>query len=96
MLANFPPRFILKNSSGIALTDSPDLRSVSRKEPPTMKTMNHTDYPRKLRTYSIEQLRFVIKDAQEAIAANPDNPNAGYYADEVCYAAQELRRRNAR
>jgi hypothetical protein len=58
-----------------------------------MKTMNHSEYPKQLRQRSEAELRFIIKDAQEAQAANPSNPNNSYYADEVCYAAAELRRR---
>jgi hypothetical protein len=59
----------------------------------TMKTMNHTEYPRRLWQRSVEELRFIIKDATEAQRANPSNPNNGYYADEVLYAAAELSRR---
>jgi hypothetical protein len=58
-----------------------------------MKHMDHADYQRKLKTYSVHQLEFVIRDAQEAIRANPENPNNGYYADEVNYAAAEIRKR---
>ena len=58
-----------------------------------MKTMNHSDYPKQLKTRAEAELRFIVKDAQEAQAVNPSNPNNGYYADEVCYAAAELRRR---
>lgn len=58
-----------------------------------MKNMDHKAYPLALRSKSDEQLRFIIKDAQEAMAANPENPNNGYYADEVHYAAMELKRR---
>jgi hypothetical protein len=58
-----------------------------------MKTMNHTEYPRRLRSKTEAELRFIIKDATEAQQANPSNPNSGYYADEVLYAAAELRRR---
>lgn len=36
---------------------------------------------------------FIIQDAGAAIAANPDNPNNGYYADEICYASMELNKR---
>jgi hypothetical protein len=57
------------------------------------KQMNHAAYQRKCRTMDVAALMFTIKDAQEAIAANPSNPNNGYYADEVCYCSMELRRR---
>jgi hypothetical protein len=58
-----------------------------------MKTMDHTNYPKRLKTKSEAELRFIVKDAQEAIAAFPDSPNAGYYADEINYAGMELARR---
>ena len=60
-----------------------------------MKTMNHTDYAKACRTKTEAELRFTIQDAAEAVRANPDGENAGYYADEVNYASSELfRRRN--
>ena len=58
------------------------------------KVMDHAKYQRDLKTKSVESLRYIIKDAREAIQANPNNPNNGYYADEVHYAHAELRRRN--
>lgn len=57
------------------------------------KTMDHTSYPRLMKRKEDAALRFIIKDAQAAIDANPDGINAGYYADEVNYAAMELNRR---
>lgn len=56
------------------------------------KVMDHAQYQLGLRTKTVEELRYIIRDAQEAIAANPSGHNAGYYADEVCYAAAEIRR----
>jgi hypothetical protein len=58
-----------------------------------MKHMNHAEYQRKLRTYTDNQLEFVIKDARAAIEANGENPNNSYYADEMHYANAELRKR---
>ena len=58
-----------------------------------MKQMNHIEYPKRLRTKTDAELRFIIQDAKEAMAAMPDNPNNEYYADEVCYCANELKRR---
>jgi len=57
------------------------------------KTMNHTEYPKSLRTKSEAELKYTIQDASEAVRANPDGCNAGYYADEVNYASSELYRR---
>jgi hypothetical protein len=55
--------------------------------------IDHVNYPKKLKTKSDDELRFIIKDAQEAMKAMPDGPKAGYYADEVNYASMELRKR---
>lgn len=57
------------------------------------KQMNHRDYPRRLRARSVESLRFIIQDASEALRQYPHSGNASYYADEIHYAAAELRRR---
>jgi hypothetical protein len=57
------------------------------------KVMNHVEYPRRCRTRSDAELRFIIADARAALDAMPDSPNAGYYQDEVCYCADELARR---
>lgn len=58
-----------------------------------LKKMDHAAYQKRLKRLDVYSLRFIIKDAGEALKANPDNPNNGYYQDEVVYAAQELRRR---
>lgn len=58
-----------------------------------MKNMDHKAYQIKARSMSNEALRFTIKDCQEAINANPQNPNNGYYADEINYCAMELKKR---
>lgn len=55
--------------------------------------IDHERYPKSLRAKSVESLRFVIRDCQQAIAANPDNPKNGYYADEIAYCGMELKRR---
>jgi hypothetical protein len=57
------------------------------------KVMDHAAYQQKVKSMTYEQLRYVAQDAQEALRANPDNPNAGYYQDEICYCGQELQRR---
>jgi hypothetical protein len=58
-----------------------------------MKKMDHSAYQRKVRMLNSEALRYTIKDCQAAIRANPENPNNGYYADEINYCAMELKRR---
>lgn len=57
------------------------------------KKMDHAKYQKSLKNKSEAELNFIIKDASEAIAANPDNPNNGYYTDEIHYAYMELTRR---
>ena len=57
------------------------------------KVMDHGAYQEALKAKSDAALRFIIKDAGEAIAANPDGINSGYYADEIHYAHAELRKR---
>ena len=60
------------------------------------KYMDHSAYPESLKSKPESELRHIIQDAQEAIKAMPDNPNAGYYADEINYAAMELNNRKKR
>ena len=55
--------------------------------------IDHINYPKSLRRKSETELRFIIDDCREALKENPENPKAGYYADEINYAAAELKRR---
>lgn len=55
--------------------------------------MKHSEYQEHLKKKSDSELRYIIKDANEALRANPENPKAGYYQDEVIYASQELKNR---
>lgn len=57
------------------------------------KIMDHGRYQKDLKKKDESSLRFIMKDAFEAIQANPNNPNNGYYQDEICYAGMELKRR---
>jgi len=59
----------------------------------TTKVMDHDFYQKKVRTMDDSALRFVIQDCAAALEAWPDQPNAGYYADEIHYCAMELKRR---
>ena len=52
--------------------------------------INHTEYPAMLKLKNDDTLRFIILDCQRALKAMPDNPKAGYYADEINYCAMEL------
>ena len=58
-----------------------------------LKIMDHTEYPRSLKNKTIDELHYIIKDATAAERAMPFGENAGYYLDEVHYAAMELKRR---
>ena len=58
-----------------------------------MTEINHTEYPKSLRSKSSESLRYIIKDCQEVLYLFPGNPKAGYYADEINYCGMELKRR---
>lgn len=58
-----------------------------------VKTMEHSKYIAKTKKMDEDSLKYVIKDCQNAIDAMPDNPNAGYYADEIHYCCMELKRR---
>lgn len=55
--------------------------------------IDHTNYPKGLRTKSVESLRYIIKDCRAALAAMPESDKAGYYADEISYCSMEIHRR---
>ena len=55
--------------------------------------IKHDVYQRRLKEKSLGSLRFIVNDARSAALANPDGPKAGYYEDEVHYAAMEIQRR---
>lgn len=57
------------------------------------KVINHTEYQKKCKKMSIEALKYTIQDCKKTIEANPDNPNNGYYQDEISYCGMELRKR---
>ena len=58
-----------------------------------LNQIDHAEYPKSLVDRSISSLRYTIKDCQNAMAAMPDNPKCGYYADEIHYCAMEIKRR---
>ena len=60
-----------------------------------MNQINHTAYPKSLRNKSDASLRYIIKDAKEALFCFPECDKAGYYADEINYCAMELNSRAA-
>lgn len=53
----------------------------------------HTKTMAQHRDKSNDALRFTQRDAHDAARANPDNPKAGQYEDEMHYAGMELRKR---
>jgi hypothetical protein len=55
--------------------------------------IDHATYPARCRRMSDAELHFTIADCRSALEAMPDSPKAGFYADEICYAADELARR---
>lgn len=57
------------------------------------KVMDHNAYAAKVRTMSDAELLFTARDAKATVDAWPDQPNAGYYLDEINYCAGELHRR---
>ena len=64
-----------------------------RRRNPHQTHIDHAGYKAKVRTMSDAALRYTLKDAAEAIKAHPTGHKAGYYADEIHYASEELRRR---
>lgn len=57
------------------------------------KEINHAAYARKVKILSDQSLRFIIRNAVEAIKSNPDCPKVGYWQDEINYCCDELNRR---
>lgn len=56
--------------------------------------IDHEEYQEKLKSKTDAELKHIIKDAKEAIEANPDAPKSqGYYQDEINYAVMELNKR---
>ena len=55
--------------------------------------IDHGEYQKKVKTMSQAALTYTIKDAREAIIANPEGPKAGYYQDEIHYCLMEMKRR---
>lgn len=60
----------------------------------SQKKMDHSSYQESLKSKSDDELRYIIQDCKKALEAFPENPNAGYYQDEIHYCAQELKNRS--
>ena len=52
--------------------------------------IDHKEYQKKVASLSVDELRFIIRDCKEAIAAFPENPKCGYYTDEIHYCTMQL------
>lgn len=76
--------------------ESVELRTIQRPYIDAWKKpeIDHINYPKSLRRKTVAELKFIIADCQKALEIMPDNPKAGYYADEISYAAAELYRRS--
>ena len=59
-----------------------------------MIQIDHTEYPKNLRSKPMESLLYIRQDAHNAMTANPEGQKAGYYADEICYICDEISRRS--
>lgn len=59
------------------------------------KVMDHNKYPKSLRKLSDNMLRYIMKDLRHAIKVYPENPNNGYYQDEINYILSEIYRRES-
>ena len=57
------------------------------------KQMRFAEYEEKIIGAPSIVLRYIMKDAKEAIAAFPDGPNVQYYSDEILLCDQEISRR---
>ena len=62
--------------------------------PNATKHIDHAAYPKLFRTRSDAELLYTIADCRATLEAWPDQPNHGYYADEINYCADELNRRS--
>ena len=40
------------------------------------KKMNHAEYMKKMKTNTHAELKYIVKDAQEALKANPEGENS--------------------
>ena len=61
--------------------------------PNATKHIDHAAYPKLCRTRSDAELLYTIADCRATLEAWPDQPNHGYYSDEINYCADELTRR---
>ncbi|HEY6565147.1 MAG TPA: hypothetical protein VIY86_11655, partial [Pirellulaceae bacterium] len=71
--------------------------ALSARESTVMaKHFDHSEYPKRIRNLTDDALRYILKDAGEALRAMPTGGNSEYYADEINYASMELKARRDR
>ena len=56
--------------------------------------IDHAEFKQRCRRMTDDQLRFVLRDCRNTLAAWNDHPNEGKYLDQMNYASDELNRRN--
>lgn len=81
------------NDDGSITSTSVAERKQGRKNPSESTSIDHAAYQKKVRGLSNAALLYTMKDAADAIKAHPTGHKAGYYADEINYCANEVRRR---
>lgn len=84
-----------RNEQVKAVTNAKNLDETAVEEAVAAPKFDHAAYKAKVRNMSDDALRYTMKDAHEAIKANPDSEKSksGYYADEINYCSDELHRR---
>ena len=80
-------------SSGGAVVDNPASKPSARKFPDGSEQIDHEAYEGWTKTLPDEDLKAIIQDAAKAAKDMPDGDKAGYYLDEINYAAMELAKR---
>jgi len=91
MISDYAKRLYIKRAEEKAIIADTKARSL-RMNP---EHMDHKAYPLALRKKSDADILYIIRDANEALAAHGKNLKAGYYADEISYCAMEMQRRMA-
>ena len=80
-------------SSGGAVVDNPASKPSARKFPDGSEQIDHEAYEGWTKTLPDEDLKAIIQDAAKAAKDMPEGSKAGYYLDEINYAAKELANR---
>jgi hypothetical protein len=62
----------------------------------TTKRMDHTEYPKSLKSKDLDSLLFIIRDCCQVLEAWPDHPNGRFYMYEMQYCRTEIENRKKR